>query len=62
MRHMNDDRIIRESEISVIDGKIGKKQLWGAYAAYMRILIADSGHSNIVKDTMLTLLQEWEEA
>jgi hypothetical protein len=60
VRRLQDERIIRESEVSVIEGKIGLKHLWGIYASYMRGAIEKSGHSEIVKEIMRTLLNEWE--
>jgi len=62
VKHLQDERVIRESQVSVIEGKIGLSHLWGTYAGYFKPLIEDSGHSEKVKEVMRTLLKEWEEA
>jgi hypothetical protein len=62
VRLMQDERIIRESEVSAIEGKIGYKHLWNTYASFYKPLIETSGHSETVKEIMRTLLKEWEEA
>ena len=62
VKHMQDERIIRESEVSAIEGKIGYKHLWDAYAAYFRPLIEDSEHTETIKEVMRTLLKTWIEA
>lgn len=60
VRRLNDERVIRESEVSTIEGQCGLKHLWPVYAAYFRPLIEESGHSETVKEVMRTLLREWE--
>ena len=63
VRHIKDDRMIRESQVSVIEGKIGYEDLWPLYASYYRPLIeADNGHTETIKELMRTLLKTWEEA
>lgn len=62
VRMMKDDRIIRESEVSSIEGKIGYKHLWSTYALYMYKLIDECDYAEDIKNIMRTLLKEWEEA
>lgn len=62
VRMMKDERVIRESEVSVIEGKIGYKYLWKTYADFYRPLIESSEHCDAVKNVMRTLLRTWEEA
>ena len=62
VKQLQDERIIRESEVSAIEGKIGYKHLWDTYASYFKPLIETSGHSEVIKEVMKTLLKEWEEA
>ena len=60
--HTRGNRFLRESEVSVIEGKIGLEEKWPIYANFMRNAIEDSGHSETIKEVMKTLLKEWEEA
>lgn len=60
VRQLRDERVIRESEVSVIEGKIGKESLWPVYAQFMREAIEESGHTETVKELMRRLLKEWE--
>lgn len=53
------DQIIRESQISCIEGKIGYEDLYEVYASYYSELIATSNHSRVIKDIMEILLNEW---
>lgn len=62
VQQIEDERIIRESEVSAIEGKIGYKPLWNTYASYFKPLIEGSEHSEEIKEVMRTLLKKWEEA
>ena len=62
VKNLQDKRIIRESEVSVIEGKIGYKHLWDTYASYFKPLIEDSGHTETIKEVMRILLKTWIEA
>ena len=62
VRIFKDDRIIRESEISTLDGKIGNKYLWDVYGNYYEQLINESDLSESIKDVMRSLLDEWRRA
>jgi len=62
VRDMKDERIIRESEVSSIEGKIGYEHLWDVYASYMRRLIEDCEQTEPIKEVMRVLLKTWEEA
>ena len=62
LRLIKDERIIRESEISAIEGKIGYTHLWPVYADCMMKEIDRSSQSETIKLIMKSLLKEWEEA
>lgn len=62
VRLINDDRIIRECEVSVIEGKIGLKPLWSVYSDKVAELIDESNHNESVKNIMRNLLKQWIEA
>ena len=62
VRSLQDPRIIRESEVSAIEGKIGYEYLWGIYASYYTLLIEESGHKEYIKELMRILLKTWIEA
>lgn len=62
VRGLQDDRVIRESEVSQIEGKTGYNHLWYIYASYFAMLIEESGHTETVKEVMRVLLKEWKEA
>lgn len=62
VRLLKSKYIIRESEVSAIEGKIGYSDHWLAYAACISVAIEDSGHKESVKEVMRTLLKEWEDA
>lgn len=61
VKHIQDERIIRESQVSAIEGKIGYEYLWSTYASYFKPLIEDSGHTETIKEVARTLLRTWEE-
>ena len=62
VRKMRDQRIIRESEVSVLDGKIGLNHLWEAYGNYYEREINDSELDDNIKEVMRTLLDTWRRA
>ena len=62
IKYMQEERLIRESQVSAIEGKIGYKEFWDTYASYFKPLIEDSGHTETIKEIMRTLLKTWEEA
>ena len=62
VRKMKDPSIIRESEISVLDGKIGLKHLWETYGNYYEREINDSELDDDIKEVMRTLLEAWRRA
>lgn len=62
VRHMDDSRLIRESEVSAIEGKIGYAYLWPVYARFIRQAIEESDHQESVKKIMRDLLKIWEES
>ena len=62
VRHMQDERIIRESEVSVIEGKTGLRHLWPVYELYLEELIEGYVRPEPVKEVMRLLLKQWKEA
>lgn len=63
LRLMDDARIIRESQVSVIEGKVGLDYLWPVYADYMRALIgAEKDQPKDIIVIMMMLLKKWEES
>ena len=63
LRLMDDARIIRESEVSAIEGKIGYSHLWEVYASFFDSLIEEEkDHTEKVKEIMRELLKTWRES
>ena len=62
VQKMKDHRIIRESEVSVLDGKIGLNHLWETYGNYYEREINDSELDDNIKEVMRTLLDTWRRA
>lgn len=61
VRYFQDDRVIRESQVSTIEGKTGLNYLWDQYAELYKPLIEKSNHTEEVKEIMRNLLKVWKE-